>query len=278
MEAKHSGEPQLRHELALGDVVLRYDDHGHGEPVLLLVHGFTGAALDFDAVIPKLATDRRVLAYDHRGHGDSTNTSDLRSYTFAHLTSDLAAFVDELDLAPTDLLGHSMGGIVSLQYALAHPTRVRSLVLMDTGAAPVGSLSGVFDGLVPIAREQGMSTAFEIVRTFWQQQSEASGAPVDPTLLERVRQKFCTMDPEAFAAFAEELGTYPSMVERLGEITCPVTVIVGENDTGLRASADTLASGIAGSELVVIPDAGHSPQEDQPEAWTAAVLGHLGRL
>ena len=83
---------------------------------------------------------------------------------------------------------------------------------------------------------------------------------------------------ELWPAFAEELGSYPSMVERLDEIACPVTVIVGENDTGLRASADTLATGIAGAELIVIPDAGHSPQEDQPDAWTAAVLAHLARV
>lgn len=278
MEATSANEPRLRHELPLGEVVLRYDDHGHGDPALLLVHGFTGAALDFVDVIPALAADRRVVAYDHRGHGDSTNTSDPRSYTFAHLTDDLACFVDELDLAPLDVLGHSMGGIVALQFALAHPKYVRSLVLMDTGAAPVGSLSGVFDGLIPIAREQGMEAAFEIVRSFWQQHAGSTGTPADPALVQRVHDKFCTMDPEAFAAFAEELGNYPSMVERLGEIACPVTVIVGENDSGLRASADTLAAGIPNAELIVIPDAGHSPQEDQPDAWTDAVRGHLGRL
>src|SRR5262245_51964152 len=102
MEATHENEPRLRHELPLGDVVLRYDDHGHGDPALLLVHGFTGAALDFEFVIPSLAVGRRVLAYDHRGHGDSTNTADPRSYTFTALTGDLACFVDELDLAPLD--------------------------------------------------------------------------------------------------------------------------------------------------------------------------------
>jgi pimeloyl-ACP methyl ester carboxylesterase len=165
-----------------------------------------------------------------------------------------------------------------LQYALAHPRRIRSLVLMDTGAAPVSSVSGVFDGLIPIAREQGMEAAFDVVRAFWQRQSESAGTTVDPAVMQRVHDKFCTMDAEAFAAFADELGNYPSLVERLAEINCPVTIIVGENDTGLRASADTLAAGIPGAELVVIPDAGHSPQEDQPEAWTTAVLGHLTRL
>jgi 2-succinyl-6-hydroxy-2,4-cyclohexadiene-1-carboxylate synthase len=94
----------------------------------------------------------------------------------------------------------------------------------------------------------------------------------------RVESKFARMDPEAFIALAGALGEYPSMVERLGEISCPTTVIVGANDTGLRGSADVLAAGIPGATLVVIADAGHSPQEDQPEAWTAAVQHHLAPL
>ena len=183
-----------------------------------------------------------------------------------------------MDLAPFDLLGHSMGGIISLRYVLAHPDRVRSLVLMDTGAAPTARLADVIGPLAPIGREQGMDAVFEIIRGFWVQQSEAVGQAAPAEMVERVRRKFSTMDPEAFAAFADALGEYPSMVERLGEITCPTTVLVGENDTGLRGSADVLAERIPGAELVVIADAGHSPQEDQPEAWIAAVRAHLARV
>ena len=67
------------------------------------------------------------------------------------------------------------------------------------------------------------------------------------------------------------------MVERLGEISCPTTVIVGEHDTGLRGAADVFAEHVPGAELVVIAGAGHSPQEDQPQAWIDAVQGHLAR-
>jgi pimeloyl-ACP methyl ester carboxylesterase len=267
-----------RQQVEVGDVVLRYDELGAGDPSLLLLHGYTGAAVDFADVAPELARDRRVVAYDQRGHGDSTNTRDAATYTFDQLTADLAGFVSARGLAPIDLLGHSMGGIISLRYVLAHPDRVRSLVLMDTGAAPAARIAEVFGALTAVGREQGMDAVFEIVRGFWVSQAEASGGTAPETLVERVRRKFSKMDPEAFAAFADALGDYPSMVDRLAEISCPTTVIVGENDTGLRASADVLADRIAGAELVVVRDAGHSPQEDQPEAWTAAVRRHLARL
>ena len=86
------------------------------------------------------------------------------------------------------------------------------------------------------------------------------------------------MDVDAFEAFGRELRAYPSMRDRLGELTMPVTVIVGEGDTGLRGAADILAAEIPGARLSVIAGAGHSPQEDRPSAWLDAVNEHLGRL
>ena len=245
----------------------------------MLLHGFTGAALDFVDVIPALAASRRVVAYDQRGHGDSTNTGDASTYTFDQLTADLAGFADaRVSAAPFDLLGHSMGGIISLRYVLAHPERVRSLVLMDTGAAPAGKLGDVFGPLAQLGREQGMAAVFATVKRFWVQQAEAAGLAAPDVMMQRVESKFTRMDPEAFGALADALGEYPSMVERLDEIRCPTTVLVGENDSGLRASADVLAARIPGAELIVIPDAGHSPQEDQPQLWIDAVQHHLARV
>jgi pimeloyl-ACP methyl ester carboxylesterase len=267
-----------RQHVAVDGVVLHYDEAGVGDPALLLLHGYTGAAVDFVDVIPALASHRRVVAYDQRGHGESTNTRQPASYTFDRLTDDLAAFVDARALAPFDLLGHSMGGIIALRYVLAFPDRVRSLVLMDTGAAPAARVADVFGGLIAVARDRGMDAVYAIVRRFLVQQGEATGKPVPDILLDRLEWKYSNMDPSAFVAFATALGEYPSMVERLGELACPVTVIVGENDTGLRPSADQLAQHIASAELVVIPNAGHSPQEDEPDAWIEAVERHLSRV
>ena len=266
-----------REQIETGDVVLRYDESGRGDPSLLLVHGFTGAALDFVDVFDELAQSRRVVAYDQRGHGDSTNTGDASTYTFDQLTTDLATFVDNRDLAPMHLLGHSMGGMVALKYVLTYPERVHSLILMDTAAAPALRVTDVFGGLAQIGREQGMDGVFAVVRQFWVQQAEAAGVAPNEVVLARVESKFSRMDPEAFAALADELGSYPSMVERLGEISCPTTVIVGEHDTGLRGAADVFAEHVPGANLVVIAGAGHSPQEDQPRAWLDAVQGHLAR-
>ncbi|MEY2469249.1 MAG: hypothetical protein QOF21_1947, partial [Actinomycetota bacterium] len=115
-------------------------DEGASDVPLVLVHGYTGGASDWDDVAPTLASSRRVVRYDHRGHAQSTNTSDASSYTFDALVRDLAALVDALGVSQIDLLGHSMGGVTVMRYVLERPERVRSLVLMDTGAELSGSL------------------------------------------------------------------------------------------------------------------------------------------
>ena len=149
------------------------------------MHGFTGAALDFVDVIAELATSRRVVAYDQRGHGDSTNTGDASTYTFDQLTTDLATFVDNRELAPMHLLGHSMGGMVALKYVLTYPEHVHSLILMDTAAAPALRVTDVFGGLLQIGREQGMDGVFDVVRQFWVQQAEAAGVAPNEVILAR---------------------------------------------------------------------------------------------
>lgn len=254
-------------------------DEGTSDVPLVLVHGYTGGASDWDDVAPSLATSRRVIRYDHRGHAQSPNTGDKTSYTFDALVADLAALVDELGVQQIDLLGHSMGGVTVMRYVLAYPERVRSLVLMDTGAEPSGSLpEELIDGLAQKGREEGMQVVVDVMAPFIGALQEKLSPERRAELHERYMQKMPNMDPEAFSAFARELNVYPSMVSQLHTINCATTVIVGENDHGLRAASEVMAKKIPDAELVVIPGAGHSPQEDDPAAWIAAVEKHLVRV
>jgi 2-succinyl-6-hydroxy-2,4-cyclohexadiene-1-carboxylate synthase len=93
----------------------------------------------------------------------------------------------------------------------------------------------------------------------------------------RARAKLLAMDPVAFNTLGDAFGSWPGVVARLGEIDCPTTVLVGEEDVPFTAPADELAEGIAGARLEVIARAAHSPQVEHPEAWLAAVTAHLER-
>ncbi len=262
-------------EIAVDDRGPR-DDGSSGLP-LVLVHGFTGGRVDFADVIDELATDRRVVAWDHRGHADSTNTGDPATYTFDQLADDMGGVLEELGIASFHLLGHSMGGVVAQRYTLAHPAPVQSLILMDTAGEAMG---GIPPELIEATVAKGRAKGMPAVAASMRRMLEDAPLPEDSRerILDRLVHKLSNMDVEAFAALGRALGEYPSMLERLGrEVTVPVTVIVGANDVGLRPAAENLHHAIPKSELVVIPDAAHSPQDENPSAWLAAVRAHLAR-
>jgi pimeloyl-ACP methyl ester carboxylesterase len=249
---------------------LVHTSHGEGFP-LLLVHGFTGSSLDWADVVEPLARSRRVITFDHRGHGESLNTGDAATYTFDQLVTDMSSLVDRLGLDRFDLLGHSMGGVVSMRYALAQPERVRSLVLMDTSAGAMGGASDFLRGGIELARANGTRAVYDVVHPFLGTGERAE------VLRDRMRTKLDQMDPVAFVSLGEELLSYPSMAARLATLDIPTTVVVGENDNGLRPAADELAATVPGAVLVVVPDAAHSPQDENRAAWLDAIEHHLAR-
>ncbi|MGH7786801.1 MAG: alpha/beta fold hydrolase [Candidatus Binatia bacterium] len=271
--------------LTINGADLVYEDVGHGSRAFVLVHGFTGFRDDFRERLPALAALGRTIIYDHRGHGESANTGDAASYTFAQLVDDLGTLLDALDIARCDLLGHSMGGMLALRFALARPQRVASLVLMDTAArTPDHMPRAPMAAAGAIARSDGMATLAALMR------GRAGDDPRRPQaerrleeawgdeFWERRRRRLEAMDPEGFAPLALELVDQPPLTPRLAEIACPTTVLVGAEDIGFIAASNELVAGIPGATLVTIPDAAHSPQIENPDAWQTAIAAHLARV
>lgn len=266
----------------IGSVVLAVDDRGAGSgdrsaTPLVLIHGFTGGRIDFADVIDELATDRRVVAWDHRGHSDSTNTDDGSTYTLDQLVADAVAAVDLLGLDRFHLLGHSMGGVVAQRLVLEHPDRIESLILMDTLASPTLAIpQDMIETAVHIGRTKGMTALADAMDAASGGASVALEADREK-IAARNRYKLVNMDVEAFGALAAELRTFPALLPRFGEISCPTTVLVGEFDLPFREQSVAMAAAIAGAELVVIDGAAHCPQEERTDAWLAAVRHHLER-
>jgi pimeloyl-ACP methyl ester carboxylesterase len=283
--AVDSEEFRLVPVLTVNGVDLAYEDCGRGGRPFVLVHGFTGFRDDFREQLPALSALGRTILYDHRGHGESTNIGDAAHYSFAHLVDDLRALLDALAVPRCDLLGHSMGGMIALRFALAYPQRVASLVLMDTAArAPDHFPRAPLAAAGAIARSDGMATLAALLR------GRAADDPTRPeaerrmeqemgdAYWERRRRRLEAMDPEAFAVLGLELVDAPPLTDNLSSITCPTLVIVGEQDAGFLAPARELAHVISGAVLVTIPGAAHSPQLENPAAWLAAIRGHLQRV
>lgn len=269
--------------LSLNGIEMVYDEAGAGDRAFVLVHGFTGCRDDFASQLPALSAYGRTIAPDQRGHGESTNTGDSATYHFEQLVDDLRGFVDALGIARFDLLGHSMGGMVALRFVLAHPERVASLVLMDTSPHPLGGLPReIFEKGAQIARAVGMEKLHEIARTNAAENARRTAADRrleqewgEERYWARQRARLMAMDVEAFEALGVALGEQESVTERLGEIGCPTLVLVGETDLPFLEPARTMHARIPGAHLAVIPDGGHSPQIEAPEAWLAAITAHL---
>lgn len=272
---------ELTRRFAIDGFELAWDRWGPdaGTP-LVLCHGYTGSSMDFGLQIPHLASDRGVLALDHRGHGLSTNTNDEADYDFDRLADDLATWLGAVAGGPVDLLGHSMGGRVVLQVALDHPELVRSLVLMDTSAAQFSSDQATVEVM------EGFLTAFDPTRGLPSLVYEGVGPEqdlidtvVDADFLSDRAERSAMTDPWAFRALGRQLiaPDLASLVPRLGELTMPVTVVVGSLDHPLVELAPGLADPIPDAEVVVIDGAYHSPQLTHPDEWRAALLAHLDR-
>lgn len=237
---------------------------------LVLVHGFTGSSIDWTDVVDGLAVDRRVVTMDHRGHGESTNTGDAATYTLDQLADDLAALLDHLGLDRFHLLGHSMGGAVVLRYVLKHQARVRSLVLMDTSSEAMQIPEEFLELGITLARTGGMMAVFEASEQFAVLQTE-----YQRVVHERARVKHSQMDAVAFEALARQLTGSESMLHLLPSIAVPTTVLVGQNDVPFIGPSERMAAAIPGARLVVQPDAGHCPQEDDRVVWTQTIRDHL---
>jgi pimeloyl-ACP methyl ester carboxylesterase len=271
-------------KLGVGGIEVEVEEAGAGPRAFVLVHGFTGSRDDFREQLAPLSELGRTIALDQRGHGGSTNSGRAEHYTVDQLVQDLAGALDALGLPRVDLLGHSLGGVVALHFTLRHPERVASLVLMDTSPRPIRlPLSETARAAIAaFAREQGMGAMAKRMR-----EMSASNPNVAPSarrteqrmgsdvFWERIRLKHEAMDPVAWDSISAQLPNVVSVVDRLPEIRCPTTVLVGAEDLPFLGPADDLERGIPGVRRVTIPDAAHSPQLENAPAWLEAVRGHL---
>jgi pimeloyl-ACP methyl ester carboxylesterase len=259
---------------------------GTASRTLVLLHGLTGHRDDFLPLLPALHArhpELRLLAPDLRGHGDSTHSGDPASFGFDRLVDDLDLLLDRLEIDRCDLVGHSFGGMVALRFALARQTRLSSLMLVGTAPfAPAAFRAENFERSGELAIARGMS--------FLQARIEerARGVAADEDT-QRIadrwadaywahhRHRFRSMDPVAYRELGLAMVRQLSLENRLDALELPVSVVVGEYDADFLSGAARLAAGIPGCARVDLPDAGHHPHRENPEAFLAAVSEHLRR-
>jgi pimeloyl-ACP methyl ester carboxylesterase len=263
-----------------GDILTAYHDEGGGDPLLLL-HGFTGSKLDFHDQLPWFTDRYRVLAPDQRGHGESSNPGRPDAYSLDILVEDLAGFLDAIEVPRCHLLGHSMGGMVAMRFALRHPERLTSLILMDTAAEPLTIFpQSLRDQLANEVRANGCASRVKMMREMPMSDAAARGRDFlgSDEHWRRIELKLSQMDPEAWIALGNDMAQQKSLLADLAAIDAPTTIVVGEHDVPFVEPSARMAKAIPHARLETIPLAAHCPQYENAEVWRHAIDAHLERI
>ena len=262
-------------------VALAVEVAGAG-PGLLLVHGFGGAKEDFASHVPALARDHTVVIFDHRGHGASDKPTDPAAYSIDRLATDILEVADACQLDRFRLLGHSMGGMVGRQVPLRAPERVEALIMMDTSAGPIpGFDPALMDMAADVAFTRGKAALKELLDMVPVLETPA----YKRTLLDLPGyqafqdRKWADTSEVMWGAMAVALAHQPDDLAALAEVVrVPTLVLVGSEDAPFVAASHAMAEAISGAQLEVIPDAGHSPQFENPGAWIDALSRFLASV
>jgi pimeloyl-ACP methyl ester carboxylesterase len=250
-------------------------------PGLLLVHGIGGAKEDFADHLEVFARDHRVVTFDHRGHGESDAPDDPAAYSLDRLAADTLAVADATELHDLRLLGHSMGGMATRRAALAEPARMAALVFMDTSAGPPPGLDHDLVSLgVQVARSEGLAVLKQLSDELDLFGSRAYQRVLAerPGFREYAEYKWSAQSPVMWATLADEIVHQPDQLAALASLTVPVLGIVGDEDTSFLEPVHDIVATVPGAELAVVPDAGHSPQFENPPAWLEAMEKFLARV
>jgi pimeloyl-ACP methyl ester carboxylesterase len=244
-------------------VNIYYEVHGSGA-VLLLTHGYSATAQMWKGNIEALSKKHMLVTWDMRGHGQSDYPADPSAYSEEATIADIAAILDKVGAKKAIVGGLSLGGYMSLAFYRAHPERVSALLIIDTG--PGFKKGDAREAWNKRARETG------------DRYDKEGLAMLSSGSAERAHAVHRSADGLARAARGMLAQKNSAVIESLPNIKVPSIVIVGANDTPFLAASDYMAAKIPGAKKVVIANAGHASNIDQPKAFDDAVVSFINGL
>jgi 3-oxoadipate enol-lactonase len=255
----------------INNIEIAYDDQGSG-PAVVLIHGYPFNRSMWTEQTQSLADRFRVITLDLRGHGDSDASTGAS--TMQLMAEDVAQLMDQLGVERAVVGGLSMGGYVALAFYQLFPTRVEKLLLADTRAQ-----ADTDEGKATRAEQaqkilaEGMAP---IVDTMLPKLISPDTVSKRPEVVKRVRDMMLHTKPEGAAAALRGMAEREDQTQRLSQINVPTLIIVGREDPITPAAdSEKMHQLITDSELVVIENASHVSNIEQPEQFNRALRKFL---
>jgi pimeloyl-ACP methyl ester carboxylesterase len=264
-------------DIDVNDTRLYYEIHGDGRETIVFSHGLLMNAGMFSAQVQVLKQRYRCITYDHRGQGRSAVPDS--GYDMDNVTRDAASLIRSLGAWPCHFVGLSMGGFVGMRLAIHHPELLSSLTLMETSADPEPRETvGPYRRMAFVGRWFGFGLVIGRVMDILFGKSFMSD-PERERQRRKWRERILQNNRRGIYHAAHGVIDREGVYEQLEDIETPTLIIVGEEDTATTpGKAQRMHEKIAGSKLVVIPQAGHSSSIEQPDAVNREIVTFLSGL
>jgi len=262
----------------LNGVEIAYEVRGQGYP-LVLAHGYTATKEMWADQRDAFSHRYRLVTYDCRGHGQSEAPADPSQYSLDIFVEDQRALMDYLGIGEAHVGGLSMGGMIAMRFALKYPAMVRALLLLDTAAELSGSALSQWRGITEMAerlvRSEGVAAT---VRRVWEARRQLGFETPDPTPgVVRHLEGLERMSADGFLGAGRAIREQESVLERLGEVTAPTLILVGDQDP-LLAPSRAMRERLPGSRFVLIKGSTHGTCVWGPDAFEKGVLDFLAAV
>jgi 3-oxoadipate enol-lactonase len=259
-------------KVSVNGIELYYEVQGAGDP-LLLIAGFACDHTIWSLVAPGLAAHFRVIAFDNRSAGQSASLE--ASISIRQMAEDAAGLLDAIEVGQVHIAGHSMGGMIAQELAMAHPDKVRSLLLISSCAQVDARGRAIIEFWGTLPRLVDAETMGRILLPWL----HTNALFAKPGAVEQLVDQFLSypFPPSAQTIYDQSLAISRfSSSGRLSELNCPTLVVVGEEDILFPVEfSRQLVRGIRHAELVVLEKTGHGLLIESPEAVARAMLDFL---